>query len=909
MSQFSLERWRVLSPYLDRALETTGDERAAWLESMRAEDPTVAADLEALLDECTTLRREHFLEEGPPLPAVASIAGQSIGAYTLISLLGNGGMGSVWLARRNDGWFAGHAALKLLHPSIIGLVGEARFKREGAILGQLKHPHIAHLIDAGVSPVGQPYLVLEHVEGQRIDDYCDAGRLGVVARVRLVLDVLGAVAHAHAKLIVHRDIKPSNLLVSREGRVKLLDFGIAKLIGGDAGPEVAALTRDDARPLTPEYAAPEQIAGGAVTAATDVYAVGVLLYVLLAGRHPAGAARRVPADLVKAIVETDPPRLSAAARTGGPAETIADNAARRGTTPDRLQRALRGDLDTIVAKALKKTPEERYPSATALADDLRSYLANKPISARPDTLGYRTAKLVRRNRLPMALAAVALIALLGGLAGTIWQARATARQRDLALAQLARAEGINDFNVFLLGQAVPGGEKVSVHDLLARAERVVDKRVASHEPVAVELLTTIGGIYRARTEDKDARRVLKRAYDASQRFTDPGMRARASCAWAQLVAREGSVAAAHGMIDAALATMSDDARFHDRVAVCLVAKANVAMLEGVPDQVAEMAQKALARLDKKPSARPEERIDALQLLATARSMQGDAASADRIFAEVVALLERIGWEDTTNTGFIISNWATNVAHTSSLGALALQERAIKIFEGENPASVPMPMRLNHGLYLNRLARYPEARVALETVRTLSRQQGSPLILAISSQGAACACRSLGDLECARAALQDAEAALRPFPAGHAARAGLAREQGLLAAAEGRAAEARQRLSVALALHEKVPEKHLSHLETLLALAKLELELGDAGEAGKHARAVLDLAEALRSGAPRSAWVGLSQLVLGEVHEAQRDVTGAQQLFRQALDHMPSTLGDTHPAVLEARSRLGTTPRR
>jgi tetratricopeptide (TPR) repeat protein len=381
------------------------------------------------------------------------------------------------------------------------------------------------------------------------------------------------------------------------------------------------------------------------------------------------------------------------------------------------------------------------------------------------------------------------------------------------------------------------------------------------------------------------------------------MRAGAACAWAQLLAHDGDFAAAQGLIDTALATLSDEARFDDQVAVCLVAKANVAMAEGAPDQVVEMAQKALARLDRKPSGRSEERIDPLQLLATARSMQGDAASADRIFAEVVALLEQLGWDDTTDTGIIISNWATNVAHANTLEALALQQRAIKIFEGENPASVPMPMRLNHGVYLNRLGRYPEARVALETVRTLSRQQGSPLILALSSQGAAWACRSLGDLECARAALHDADVALRPFPAGHAARAGLAHEQGLLAADEGRTAEARQRLSAALAIHEKVPEKHLSHLDTLLALAKLELRLGDAGEAEKHARAALDLAEGLRGGTPRSAWVGMSQLALGEVHEARHDAAGARQLFRQALDQMTSTLGETHPAVLEARSRL------
>src|SRR6185436_16478233 len=220
-----------------------------------------------------------------------------------------------------------------------------RFQREGNILARLRHPHIAHLIDAGLSSAGQPYLVLEHVDGQPIDAYCNAAGLGVEARIRLFLDVAEAVAHAHANLIVHRDLKPSNVLVSFEGRVKLLDFGIAKLLEAEMpGGEPSPLTREGGAALTPEYAAPEQVTGGPITTATDIYALGVLLYLLLAGRHPAGDARQAPADLLKAIVETEPLRLSDAAQ---------DN---------RLRRLLRGDLDTIVAKALKKDARERYAS-------------------------------------------------------------------------------------------------------------------------------------------------------------------------------------------------------------------------------------------------------------------------------------------------------------------------------------------------------------------------------------------------------------------------------------------------------------------------------------------------------------------------------------------------------------------
>src|SRR5262249_27107582 len=321
--------------------------------------------------------------------------------------------------------------------ALIGRAGEARFRREGSILARLTHPNIARLIDAGVSPTGQPYLVLELVVGKRIDQYCDDARLEVDARLRLFLDVLDAVAHAHTNLVVHRDLKPTNVLVTEAGTVKLLDFGIAKLLEDEQLPaEATELTRDAGRALTPEYAAPEQLLGASVTTATDVYALGVLLYVLLGGQHPAGSTRS-SAELVKAIVETSPMRLSDAvtASKALDAQTLQDNAAKRAATPERLANALRGDLDNIVGKALKKIPAERYASVTALADDIRRYLAQEPVSARADTFSYRAAKFVRRNRLAVALASAAVMALLAGLAGTITQADRASRQARLATEQ------------------------------------------------------------------------------------------------------------------------------------------------------------------------------------------------------------------------------------------------------------------------------------------------------------------------------------------------------------------------------------------------------------------------------------------------------------------------------------------
>ena len=369
-------RWRRLSPLLDEALDLAAAERAAWLEALAKGEPGLAADLERLLADHAASEAARFLA-GVAAPTAgasdldAGLAGQTLGAYTLERPIGQGGMGSVWLAHRSDGRYAGAAAVKLLNVSLIGRTGGERFRREGSILARLAHPHIARLLDAGVTGGGQPYLVLEYVEGKRIDRWCDDENLDVAARVRLFLDVLGAAAHSHASLIVHRDIKPDNVLVTKDGGVKLLDFGIAKLLEESApSGEATELTREGGRALTPEYAAPEQLLDEPVTTATDVYALGVLLYVLLGGQHPAGTTTRSPAELVKTIVDTPAPRLSdaVASRRTLPPGLLALNAARRAATPERLSRLLRGDLDNIVAKALKKSPAERYATVDAFAD-------------------------------------------------------------------------------------------------------------------------------------------------------------------------------------------------------------------------------------------------------------------------------------------------------------------------------------------------------------------------------------------------------------------------------------------------------------------------------------------------------------------------------------------------------------
>src|SRR5260370_5700337 len=345
MSKLSPDQWQALSPHLDQALEMAEEERSTWLSSLQSQNPSLAYQLEILLREHRELSEEGFLEASAlELPEGLGLAGQTLGVYTLVSQIGHGGMGSVWVAERSDGRFERRVAVKVLNIALMGKGGEERFKREGRILGRLTQPHIAELIDAGVSLTGQPFLVLEYVEGDHIDRYCDQNELDVRARVLLLIDALRAVEQAHANLIVHRDLKPSNILVRTDGQAKLLDFGIAKLLEGEGQIAESPLTLEGGRALTPEYAAPEQLKGQAVTAATDVYASGVLLYVLLTGHHPACAGPRTPAGLIRAILDTAPPRPSAVvAPTQAPAEASVTNAEKRATTPDTLARILPGD--------------------------------------------------------------------------------------------------------------------------------------------------------------------------------------------------------------------------------------------------------------------------------------------------------------------------------------------------------------------------------------------------------------------------------------------------------------------------------------------------------------------------------------------------------------------------------------
>jgi len=477
MAVINRERWRELQPLLDRALELSDEERASWLEDLHSSAPDLAAELTSLLSGEAVADQQGFLAE--PLaggPRDSTLAGLELGAYTLERALGQGGMGSVWLARRSDGRFEGKAAVKLLNLALVSPAGQERFRREGSVLARLTHSGIARLLDAGVSAGGQPYLVLEYVDGKRIDVFADERGLVVEERVRLFLQVLSAVSHAHGNLIVHRDLKPSNILVTADGTAKLLDFGLAKLLESGTTSDDAPETRSAQRAMTPEYAAPEQVRCEPVTTRTDVYQLGVVLYELLAGRRPFVAASLY--ELEQAVLSNEPVPPSAAVL-------------------GRQSRALRGDLDAIVLKAIHKDPEQRYGSVEAFADDLRRYLSEYPVRARRPTAGYRLRRFARRHVWPLAAAASIVLLASGYLVTLTLSQRRIRRALAEATAGTHRAEQVTDFMLGLF-EASEGG-KVLTDTVTARqllGQGVTRARELSGQPeLQAQMLDVVGRIH------------------------------------------------------------------------------------------------------------------------------------------------------------------------------------------------------------------------------------------------------------------------------------------------------------------------------------------------------------------------------------------------------------------------------
>jgi serine/threonine-protein kinase len=900
-ARLSTERWRVALPYLDQALELAGPQRAAWLAERRQEDPALADDLEALLRTSDQLEEQGFLSVSALTTPPPSLAGQAVGAYTLRTQIGQGGMGGVWLAERSDGRFQGVAAVKLLNASLVGREGEARFQREGSILARLRHPHIAHLIDAGLSPQGQPYLVLEYVDGERIDRYCDARSLDVEARVHLFLEVLAAVGHAHASLVVHRDLKPSNVLVAKGGGVKLLDFGIAKLLD-PAGGEMAAVTREGASMLTPRYAAPEQLTGADVTTATDVYALGVLLYELLAGRHPVGAETSSTAELVRAIVDETPARASHAVGLehlgGGDAAAIA---ARRATAPQRLQASLRGDLDNIVAKALRKLPSERYTTAEAMAADLVRFLDHQPVSAVADTFAYRARKFVRRHRGGVAAAASLFAVALLGAMGVAWQAREAREQRDEAQAQLARASTANDFMNILLNVAAPAGRKFDVSELLEQGAALADRQFAADPSRRAEMLSAMGANLVAAERLDRAGPILEKGVELARRSNDPALKARALCPLALLKVTKGDRAGGEAMLAEALSGLPDEPRYALPRAGCLVNQSTFGYFSGDAEPMIRSATAALDLLDRTPAPALLMRIEALGCIAHGHHLARRTRLAEEAHARVWNVLVEAGLEQTSMGATVLNNWSLIHFLGDISRAEALCRRSVELRRATEAVDSVLPTAtFNHAGALLQLARYDEAERLFEETIATAEARGEHRIRFDAMMELSEVYVGRGDLARAFAQLAKLDAVKDTPEFDPWRRQQLEYHEARLALARRDYASALARFTAVAERFEQRKSKIGMAATTLVGLADTELALGRREEALAAAQRAIALSESLvERGAP-SYLVGLALLADADVRRAGGDTEAARGSYRRALDHLQRTLGPGHPATVAAR---------
>jgi WD40 repeat protein/tRNA A-37 threonylcarbamoyl transferase component Bud32 len=446
------------------------------------------------------------------------LIGKRFGPYGVLALLGHGGMGSVWLAERVDGLFARKVALKLVHPALIGRVMTERFTREREILASLNHPNIARLLDAGFAEDGQPYLALEYVAGTPLTTYCDDHRLSIRARLELFRQVLGAVQYAHAHLVIHRDLKPANILVTADGQAQLLDFGIAKLLTEGEAKETE-LTQMGGRALTPDYAAPEQIAGAPITTAADVYALGVMLYELLTGERPYKLKRDSRGALEEAILRADPVAPSRAALSEAAATA-------RTTTAKKMSSTFRGDLDTIAAKALKKSPAERYATANAFGEDIARFLRGDVVLAQADTVAYRAMKFARRHWVGIAASGVLMLTLAGGLAATSYEAKVASAQRDAALQSQLRSL-TQTAAARLKSTDVPGAmgiilEVLAHHDAKGALspEALTVFQEARAQDALVMVLSGHAAEVHSAAFSPDGRRLITASYDGTARIWD-----------------------------------------------------------------------------------------------------------------------------------------------------------------------------------------------------------------------------------------------------------------------------------------------------------------------------------------------------------------------------------------------------
>ncbi|HST45954.1 MAG TPA: serine/threonine-protein kinase, partial [Luteimonas sp.] len=789
--------------------------------------------------------------------------GRVVGGWRVLRELGRGGMGAVYLAARVDAGFEQRGALKLIRAGVDTEDFLRRFAQERQILATFDHPNIARLLDGGRDDMGRPYLVMECVEGQPIDRHCDAAALDVAHRVALFVAAARAVAYAHRHLVVHRDLKPSNIVVTAEGEVKLLDFGIAKVLT-PTGAVDDAHTRTAARLFTPDYATPEQVRGEAVTTAADVYQLGLLLYELLCGHRAQHVAGPGAAAMEDAVCRREPPRASARA-----ADADAVTLAARRSTAAALRRALRGDLDTIVLKALRKEPERRYASVLELVDDLDRWRLGRPVRARPEGTLYRSGKFLRRHALGVSAAAALLVLLVAYGATVTLQSRALAQQRDRAQAEARKARQVKALVLRLFEGADPqvsGNAQLTARELLDRGWSGIRTELAGQPEIRIELLDTVGEAYRQLgLYDRAEPLFLQALADAEAIAATPQAGARARRSLGRLRSDQGRHEEAEPLLREALAGYRDGlgAR-HAEVATTLDELGLVRFRRGDTEAAGQLHRDALAMrraLFGNEHAQVADSLDALGLVLRQR---GEYAAAEPLHSEALAIRRRLlpaGHPGLARSMSDLALVRTDLGEHDSAEALYREAYAI--------------MARAHG------PRHPHvATIGNNLARLLQVQRRFDEAIPLLREALAIRREALG--------------------ANHETVALAWNDLGLTLAEGGDADGARAAYLQALAAY--APEHHW-RAATVFNLGRLAEDRGDYADAERHYREALDRQR--RDYGPDHDRVGTDLNRLGIVLHRQGRLAEAETHMRQALAIFRTRLPDGHPRLAVPLVPLGT----
>ncbi len=876
------QRWGRIREVFAAALELSGSARMDWVEQSCGDDLELRSEVESLLqshDSAGTFIDRPVAELSPR--SLAFEEPETIGAYRVLRRLGKGGMGVVYLAIRDDDTYSKQVAIKLLKVGFDSEELVARFRGERQILANLDHPNIARLVDGGTTESGRPYLVMDYVDATPVDRYCDAEKLATTERLRLFQKICGAVHFAHQNLVVHRDLKPNNILVTTAGEPKLLDFGIAKVLSPASFEQTVVVTAPGSVPMTPFYASPEQVKGEAITTASDVYSLGVVLFELLTGHPPYRLTTTTPAEVSRAVLTQEPGKPSTVIlgerqvqTTGGTARTLtpATVAEVRDGDARLLRRRLAGDLDNIVLMALRKDPRRRYNSAAELSRDIGRFLDDKPVVARPDTLGYRTGKFVRRHRASVSAALIALAALVGVLLLLLVQRVRIVEERN-------RAEAVSSVLTELFALPDPTrarGESVTARELLDRGSSQIAADLADQPKVLADFQATMGESYKNLALYDEAQPLLESALDLHRETqgTESPNAARGLQQLAELHTLRGDYGEAERLNLEAL-RLFRSLHGDDGVAVAR----SLRFLARIHDRAGDFPA---ARRHYQQALETSRRIDDPFLTATVldryatllsklQQVTDEGAGPEEMFREALELYDERFAGLHPEAAMTMNNLALLVERRDFEEAEALLLRAEtmqrKLFDTAHPQLATTLHNL--GGLLHRQGRYSEAQERFEEAIAILRQ-----VHAGPHPELASTLSNFGDLQLDRGKLDEAEALHR------------------------------EALETLVTL---VGRDHPDTAESLTNLARLEVRRKDRTAARALFEEALEITRTHFG--PRHPRVAVLLNNLADLASWNRDFERGEELFEQAISITRASLGEDHPNVAVALYNLASLQRR